>query len=309
MEMLIERLADEDHPDSVYVDLFLLGYRYLISASSLVDKLITRFNVVPPPNATEEQMEYYNKFANVIKVRVLGVLKKWMDSYWTDFETNEAAHEKLEVFLDILADDTEKSFANLGNRLKKIVVDKQRQAKLMSAILGFDSPFPTPYSCPSFQLELFFLFRSEADAPEKIPAKKSNVEFTILDPKDFAHQLTLLDFEKFAAIAPYEFVIRLWEGAGVQTRNLTHMINWSNRISYFVATEICSQRDLKKRARLLENFIKVAKECRRVQNFNSLMALLSGLNNSSVRRLKKTWVLVSPKAAKEFQQLEELMSG
>jgi len=172
MEMLIERLADEDHPDSVYVDLFLLGYRYLISASSLVDKLITRFNVVPPPNATEEQMEYYNKFANVIKVRVLGVLKKWMDSYWTDFETNEAAHEKLEVFLDILADDTEKSFANLGNRLKKIVVDKQRQAKLMSAILGFDSPFPTPYSCPSFQTRTFLPLSFRGRCPRENSCQK-----------------------------------------------------------------------------------------------------------------------------------------
>jgi len=118
-----------------------------------------------------------------------------------------------------------------------------------------------------------------------------------------------VDFEKFAAIAPYEFVIRLWEGAGPQTRNLTHMITWSNRISYFTATEICIQPDAKKRARLIENFIKVAKECRRVQNFNSLMAIISGLNNSSVRRLKKTWALIQPKPLKELQQLEDLMAG
>jgi len=286
LDLLIERLADEDHPDSTYIDHFLLGYRYLLSTASLVEKLVTRFNVVPPPNPTEEQMQYYHKYASVIKVRVLGVVKKWIDCYWTDFENSEPACALLKAFIQQLLQDPDASISNLGLRLENIVKDKQRQ-------------------------EVFMRTVGEAtSAPEKNESgTRRHVEFTILDPKEFAHQLTLVDFERFTAIKPHEFVIRLWEGAGSQTKNLTQMINWSNRISYFTATEICIQPDVKKRARLVESFIKVAKECRRVQNFNSLIAIISGLNNSSVRRLKRTWALITPKALKELQQLEDLMSG
>jgi len=86
------------------------------------------------------------------------------------------------------------------------------------------------------------------------------------------------------------------------------MVDWFNKVSYFTATEICVQPELKKRARLIEMFIGVADECRNVANFSSLMAVLSGLNNSAVRRLKKTWDLVSQKHVDVLAQLEELMS-
>lgn len=213
LDLLVERLADEDHPDTSYIDAFLLGYRYLLSATSLIEKLVTRFNVVPPPKPTEEQIAYYNKYANVIKVRVLGVIKKWIDGYWTDFENNEAAFAKLRQFIETLIKQNDGSISNLALRLESITKDKQRQEKFIRTV-------------------------AEVTEPEVPRNRKRPVEFTILDPKEFAHQLTLVDHEKFSFIQPYEFVIRLWEGAGPQTRNLTQMITWSNRISYFTATEV-----------------------------------------------------------------------
>ncbi|KAG7271517.1 hypothetical protein CRUP_007506 [Coryphaenoides rupestris] len=45
----------------------------------------------------------------------------------------------------------------------------------------------------------------------------------------------------------------------------------------------------KTRARVAEFFIDVAKECFNIGNFNSLMAILSGMTMGSVSRLKKTW--------------------
>lgn len=57
----------------------------------------------------------------------------------------------------------------------------------------------------------------------------------------------------------------------------------------------------KHRTRMLEFFIDVARECFNIGNFNSMMAIISGMNLSPVARLKKTWSKV--KTAK-FDVLE-----
>jgi len=44
----------------------------------------------------------------------------------------------------------------------------------------------------------------------------------------------------------------------------------------------------KTRVRVVEYWIEVAKECFNIGNFNSLMAIIAGLNMSPVTRLKKT---------------------
>uniref|UniRef100_A0A3Q1HA15 Ras-GEF domain-containing protein n=1 Tax=Acanthochromis polyacanthus TaxID=80966 RepID=A0A3Q1HA15_9TELE len=71
--------------------------------------------------------------------------------------------------------------------------------------------------------------------------------------------------------------------------NLEAYVEWFNRLSYLVATEICMPVKKKHRARVIEFFIDVARECFNIGNFNSLMAIISGMNMSPVSRLKKTW--------------------
>ncbi|KFO33412.1 Ras-GEF domain-containing family member 1C [Fukomys damarensis] len=54
----------------------------------------------------------------------------------------------------------------------------------------------------------------------------------------------------------------------------------------------------KQRVQVIEFFTDVARECFNIGNFNSLMAIISGMNMSPVSRLKKTWAKV--KTAKFF---------
>ncbi|MGH0184091.1 UNVERIFIED_CONTAM: hypothetical protein FKN15_013919 [Acipenser sinensis] len=89
-----------------------------------------------------------------------------------------------------------------------------------------------------------------------------------------------------------------------KTSNLEAYVAWFNRLSYLVATEICMPVKKKHRARVIEYFIDVARECFNIGNFNSLMAIISGMNMSPVSRLKKTWAKV--KTAK-FDILEHQM--
>jgi hypothetical protein len=62
-------------------------------------------------------------------------------------------------------------------------------------------------------------------------------------------------------------------------------------------------------AATVKRFIRLGKEFHKIHNFNGLMEILGGLNNSSVQRLKKVWELVPEKSRDQFQRLEELMEA
>lgn len=59
---------------------------------------------------------------------------------------------------------------------------------------------------------------------------------------------------------------------------------------------ICQQHAKKKqRVRVVEYWIETARECFNIGNFNSLMAIIAGLNMSPISRLKKTvslWISI-----------------
>jgi hypothetical protein len=59
-------------------------------------------------------------------------------------------------------------------------------------------------------------------------------------------------------------------------------------MSYWIATEIVKP-DLKYRIKTLTLWIKVAAECKKMNNFNGVMEILAALGLSCVSRLKKTW--------------------
>uniref|UniRef100_A0A8C1CH43 RasGEF domain family, member 1Bb n=1 Tax=Cyprinus carpio carpio TaxID=630221 RepID=A0A8C1CH43_CYPCA len=119
------------------------------------------------------------------------------------------------------------------------------------------------------------------------------------DPFVFAQQLTHIEMERLSYIGPEEFVRAFAKKrpsdnhksffSKRKASNLEAYVEWFNRLSYLIATEICMPVKKKHRARVLEFFIDVAQECFNIGNFNSLMAIITGMNMNPVSRLKKTW--------------------
>ncbi|XP_006810496.1 ras-GEF domain-containing family member 1C-like isoform X1 [Neolamprologus brichardi] len=122
------------------------------------------------------------------------------------------------------------------------------------------------------------------------------------DPYTLAQQLTHVELEHLSRIGPEEFVQAFvqkdpldgtqqpcFSDQKKKTSNLEAYVRWFNRLCYLVATEICMPAKKKQRAQVIEFFIDVARECFNIGNFNSLMAIISGMNMSPVSRLKKTW--------------------
>eukprot|EP01126_Amoeba_proteus_P062076 TRINITY_DN8392_c0_g5_i1.p1 TRINITY_DN8392_c0_g5~~TRINITY_DN8392_c0_g5_i1.p1 ORF type:complete len:201 (-),score=40.63 TRINITY_DN8392_c0_g5_i1:277-879(-) len=83
------------------------------------------------------------------------------------------------------------------------------------------------------------------------------------------------------------------------------MINYSTRLSYWIATEILSIPDLTQRCKTLSNSIKLAKALLDINDFNGAVSIVSGLSNSSIHRLKRTWAVIKPELQEMFKELEQ----
>ncbi|KXS18962.1 ras GEF [Gonapodya prolifera JEL478] len=131
----------------------------------------------------------------------------------------------------------------------------------------------------------------------------------MLSARLLAEQLTLVDIHLFRAIKSSEFSIYLWgrsEERSIRSRHLLEYIERFNQVGFWAATIVLTQSHAKDRARAIEKLVRVAKHCVRLHNFNSAMAILSGLTMAPVNRLKKTWLCVPTRAMAELSELEEL---
>uniref|UniRef100_A0A096M4E2 RasGEF domain family, member 1Bb n=1 Tax=Poecilia formosa TaxID=48698 RepID=A0A096M4E2_POEFO len=152
-------------------------------------------------------------------------------------------------------------------------------------------------------------------------AQRADILSACDDPFILAQQLTHIELDRLSFIGPEEFIQSFAMKDPLEnhkllcscysdktkkrkTSNLEAYVSWFNRLSYLVATEICMPAKKKHRARIIEFFIDVAQECFNIGNFNSLMAIITGMNMSPVARLKKTWNKVN---TDKFEILEHQM--
>ena len=118
------------------------------------------------------------------------------------------------------------------------------------------------------------------------------------DSLEIARQITLSTFETYSKIKVTELFNQSWTKRELQHRspNVLKMIAQFNHLASLVATLIVSEKVLKKRAHVMETFIRIADCLREVKNFQALMSVVSGLNNCAVQRLKWTHAKLSKKS-------------
>lgn len=103
---------------------------------------------------------------------------------------------------------------------------------------------------------------------------------------EIAEQLTLLDAELFYKIEIPEVLLWAKEQNEEKSPNLTQFTEHFNNMSYWVRSVIMLQEKAQDRERLLLKFIKIMKHLRKLNNFNSYLAILSALDSAPIRRLE-----------------------
>lgn len=139
-------------------------------------------------------------------------------------------------------------------------------------------------------------------------SREASLTLLQFEPLDIAKELTLQDFELFRSVDSREYIYNLFEEKNERkSKNLRRVEQTTNTEMFWVISEICSEHNITKRVKLLKYFIKVAKYCKDFKNYNSMYALVSGLANSAVSRLKNTWEKLPQKSENLFNDLQDLM--
>lgn len=139
----------------------------------------------------------------------------------------------------------------------------------------------------------------------------SNMLFEIRD-EDIAHELTRIEWDLFCTIGPRDLLRHILVSRSLRAPNssVAQSIAHFNYISAWVCSLVLVQSKAKQRARMLEKFMEVATILRRTNNYNTLHAILAGLGNASIHRLKNTRELLNgKKVMKQYQSLTRLMGS
>ncbi|XP_072477486.1 rap guanine nucleotide exchange factor 2 isoform X3 [Notamacropus eugenii] len=146
---------------------------------------------------------------------------------------------------------------------------------------------------------------SDEDAQELL--RESQISLLQLSTVEVATQLSMRNFELFRNIEPTEYIDDLFKlKSKTSCVNLKKFEEVINQETFWVASEILRETNQLKRMKTIKHFIKIALHCRECKNFNSMFAIISGLNLAPVARLRTTWEKLPSKYEKLFQDLQDL---
>uniref|UniRef100_A0A8C6KA68 Rap guanine nucleotide exchange factor 2 n=1 Tax=Nothobranchius furzeri TaxID=105023 RepID=A0A8C6KA68_NOTFU len=146
---------------------------------------------------------------------------------------------------------------------------------------------------------------SDEDAQDLL--REGQISLLQLSTVEVATQLSMRAFELFCAIEPTEYIDDLFKlhskTGSVSLKRFEESINHE---TFWVATEVVRESNQLKRMKIVKHFIKIALHCRECKNFNSMFAIISGLNLAPVSRLRGTWEKLPSKYEKLFGDLQDL---
>nr|KAF6430180.1 hypothetical protein HJG59_015532 [Molossus molossus] len=129
-------------------------------------------------------------------------------------------------------------------------------------------------------------------------------------PRLVAEQLTVMDAELFKKVLPHQCLDFVWSqrdkpGNEHLASTVRATVTQFNHVATCVITTYLGDPSMRARdrAKVVEHWIKVAKECRALRSFSALHAILSALQSVSVHRLKKTWGKVSRRSSATLNTL------
>jgi len=131
----------------------------------------------------------------------------------------------------------------------------------------------------------------------------------VINEEEIARQLTLVDFRIYRAIKPIELLNQAWSKAKYRYRakNVLALVARSTALTMWVASVILWQETLRGRVRAYTKMVNIAQHMLQLNNFNSLMAILAGINTSAIYRLKFTREQIPNATKQTLEELTDLM--
>ncbi|GCB62074.1 hypothetical protein scyTo_0009461 [Scyliorhinus torazame] len=277
LEKLVEYLVSAfKGNDTTYVTIFLCTYRAFASTKQVLDLLLNRYGNPHQVNGDVSKLTAEDRVQ--LKSTISSILGAWLDQYSEDFRKppDYSCLRHLYTYIHQMFPGS----------------DLQRRAHIL---LGTFQRHKEP----------------EAD-PDVTEADHSSCTFAMVEENGFEDRKP--DFLSFCAnVVAEQFTLmdaRDKKGKEHLAPTIRATVTQFNRVTNCVIATCLSDKTLKpqQRAKVIERWIEVARECRIFKNFSSLRAILSALQCNSVHRLKKSWDEVSRENIRIFQELSEIFS-
>jgi len=231
---------------------------------------------------------FEQKTVRPIRLRVVNVLKQWVDKHYYDFDADERLQRRFLRFVD------EQVRVTPGMETMAVRLRNQMEKKVL---------FPAP-------IDHHLLMSTEPPPPPLLP-KGGCSDLLDVEPLEVARQLTLIESHLFKQIQPKECLDQAWNKTHLKRNapNILNLIERFNQMARWISSEIVNEPKLRLRAKLLRRFIEVAAECDALNSFNIIQEILAALNSDSVYRLKATWKELKPKTLAQWEALQKLLSN
>lgn len=259
IEALFERMTPHDSiVDPAFSAVFFLTFRLFTSPLALVETMIDRYNIMPPPDLSEDEMRAWQQHKGIpIRLRVSNFLKTWLEMYWRP-NIDDVALPHLSSF-------TRDALLHYSPAPSQRILDliSMRQDSNASLV----SPKSERVRDPGMSINppLHLHLPSEIPRPTMTKALLAtlrgrnfdSVVVTDFDALELARQLTIMESELYCTIQPEEVLETGQEGSKPPV-NVRAVSSLSTVITGWVAENILGECDIKKRTSLVKFFIKVA---------------------------------------------------
>ncbi|KCV67727.1 hypothetical protein H696_05835 [Fonticula alba] len=293
LNKLIERLTDEKSHDMDFVKTILLTYHSFTTPAILLSKIIERYNVPRPANMAYDDFDRNSR--RLIHLRVVNVLKHWIEKYSSDFFDPKSADGFSQLAYDV---------ARFARNI--LHADNPTHARMILQVLGRLKPSRTsdkqlPPAEPI----------APASAPTAIASESKILRIFRHSPQDLAEHITATDFELFAQIKPAELLNQNWNRADAEVRsaNVLRVSRRFNRVVLWVVASILIKDKVRKRAERFAKLIEIAQRLYHLKNFSSVMAFIAGFNSAAISRLKWTRAELPGRHVRILEDLEQIMTA
>lgn len=244
-----------------------------------------RYNVPDYKASSELEYELWKKeILHPIRARTISILKSLIAMKYKDFSPRVVGLVKIITFFvddsysTILKNQIIKEKNQLSNN-----PSKRREKKKRLTLSYYDITSSNLYNNK-------FLFTYSAQA--------------------IAKELTLIEFDTFIKILPSELLNQSWSKSKKDklSPNVREMIDRFNYYTKAISTSILINDKAKLRCKIFTKWIKIAINLEYLQNYHTLMAVLMGLGDASIYRLKSLKKMVKPKYLQALEEMNKLMS-
>jgi serine/threonine protein kinase/N-acetylneuraminic acid mutarotase len=221
-----------------------------------------------------------------IQLRVINLIKSWLQTYPDDFKDDNEMIRKIKDFLKsanerpelkvLIHQVTSKALSVLETIVDKFIFDMQQQAF---------------HRTPQAEMAL--------STPEWNLSK-----FLDTSPEEIAKHFDAVDWQNFLQVKPWEFLTI----TNLSEQRAPHMFKYKNLSklrSDWITTIIVLEKDIETRKKILGLFIEVAVICLDHFNHFSAMSILAALTDEAVDRLRDTWKLLPATTSKRFDELKK----